>query len=685
MKKKVIIPSICFAVLSTPAFEKVMLAAQPEAPANEVTSASTKTEYAEVDSEASLNVYSSPSADSSVLAKIDNGSEVVVYDEVDGWAKVMVDGQEGYVRAAFLVDVPSGQIDLTLAVPEPEIRYVNVKEGSNLNLREGASTETAIIGKLPRGTAVTVYSEQDGWAKVNVNGKEGYVCTDYLTDQQMGPGVSPAETGLAITSAPENTVQYNYSAQTTVKYVNVNPGSNLHLRQGPSTSTAILDKLPRGTQLTVYSEENGWAKVKVNGKEGYVSTQYVSSTKPASGVQEAQAVTKYVNVNPGSRLNLRANPGTSSAIIDQLPRGAKVTVYSEANGWAKVKANGKEGYMSTKYLSSSQPSAASNTQQIATKYVNVNPGSRLNLRSVPSTSGTILTQLPRGTKVTVYSENNGWAKVTANGYTGYVSTTYLSNQQVEQVSNPKMPSRGVVKPENIKTVYQNYDISLDRMAQIQMSAKPQKLTASGWVHAGTGDVRYYLNPSNFVNAPAESLQFLKLSASAKLNANEVNAKILAGKGILEGKAEAFIEAGKKYGVNEIYLIAHALLETGNGSSALANGIQINGKTVYNMYGIGASDGNTGTNGAQRAYEEGWFTPEDAIIGGAKFIAQKYIYAGQDTLYEMRWNPAAAANNGTATHQYATDIQWAVKQAKIIYKYAQLLENYEFVLEVPKYQ
>lgn len=232
MKKKVIIPSICFAVLSTPAFEKVMLAAQPEAPANEVTSASTKTEYAEVDSEASLNVYSSPSADSSVLAKIDNGSEVVVYDEVDGWAKVMVDGQEGYVRAAFLVDVPSGQIDLTLAVPEPEIRYVNVKEGSNLNLREGASTETAIIGKLPRGTAVTVYSEQDGWAKVNVNGKEGYVCTDYLTDQQMGPGVSPAETGLAITSAPENTVQYNYSAQTTVKYVNVNPGSNLHLRQG---------------------------------------------------------------------------------------------------------------------------------------------------------------------------------------------------------------------------------------------------------------------------------------------------------------------------------------------------------------------------------------------------------------------------------------------------------------------
>ena len=40
----------------------------------------------------------------------------------------------------------------------------------------------------------------------------------------------------------------------------------------------------------------------------------------------------------------------------KLTDGIEVTVDSEANGWAKVKANGKEGYVSAKYLTASAPS-----------------------------------------------------------------------------------------------------------------------------------------------------------------------------------------------------------------------------------------------------------------------------------------------------------------------------------------
>lgn len=684
MKKKVIIPSICFAVLSTPAFEKVIHAAQPEAPVKEVAPASTKTEYADITPHASLNVHSSPSVDSPVIAKIANGTEVMVYSEEDGWAKVEVNGKEGYVKADYLAATPVGYEVQKKAPAEAVTKYVNVNEGSNLNLREGASADTAIIGKLPKGTSVTVLHEEDGWAKVKVNGKEGYVSSKYLVaGSAAGKGSSPAETGLAKTNAPQTTVQNSHAAQTSTKYVNVDPGSYLNLREGASTSSSSVGKLARGTEVTVYSEENGWAKVRAAGKEGYVSSKYLTVSNPASTAQKAQAVTKYVSVDPGSRLILRQQPSTSAAELDRLANGSKVTVYSEANGWAKVKANGKDGYVSSQFLSSSQPS--STTVQNTTKYVDVNSGSSLNMRSGPSTSSSVISKLSDGTKVTVHSEANGWAKVTANGKTGYVSTKYLSNtQQVEKKAGA--PAQKVPTPSlngNIKTVYQNYNISFDRFAQIQMSANPKKKSA-GWVNATSGDVRYFLNPSNFLNSSSESLQFLKLSASANLNANEVNAKILAGKGILEGKASAFIEAGKKYGINEIYLIAHALLETGNGSSTLAKGVQVNGKTVYNMYGIGASDGNSGTNGAQRAYQEGWFSPEAAIMGGAEFIAQKYIYAGQDTLYEMRWNPGAAASRGVATHQYATDVAWAVKQARIIYKYSSMINTYDFTLEIPRF-
>ena len=65
-----------------------------------------------------------------------------------------------------------------------------------------------------------------------------------------------------------------------------------------------------------------------------------------------------------------------------------------------------------------------------------------------------------------------------------------------------------------------------------------------------------------------------MSHPAGLNPKEVNQKVLNNHGTLTGKAQAFIDAGKEFNLNEAYLISHALLETGNGKSILALGIPV---------------------------------------------------------------------------------------------------------------
>jgi len=218
-----------------------------------------------------------------------------------------------------------------------------------------------------------------------------------------------------------------------------------------------------------------------------------------------------------------------------------------------------------------------------------------------------------------------------------------------------------------------------------------RLTYNTWVNASPGDIKYYLNPENFMNDEKQKLQFLLLSASANLNEAEVNEKILNGKGIFTGKANSFIEAGKQFGINEIYLISHAMLETGNGTSELATGITVTSvdgkavtpKTVYNMYGIAAYDDSPNKSGSEYAYKQGWTTPEKAIIGGAEFIGKNYINNAtyqQDTLYKMRWN---SSNPGV--HQYATDIGWASKQVNRMKSLYDLLDSYEMYFEVPIYK
>ncbi|MEC1525882.1 glucosaminidase domain-containing protein [Neobacillus niacini] len=201
--------------------------------------------------------------------------------------------------------------------------------------------------------------------------------------------------------------------------------------------------------------------------------------------------------------------------------------------------------------------------------------------------------------------------------------------------------------------------------------------------AKPADVEYYLNPNNFPSTSNQYFQFLKLSKPANIDVNEVNTKILnSTKGSLSGTAAAFAEAARLYNVNEIYLIAHALHETGNGQSSLAKGVQYNGRTVYNMYGYNAFDSCARDCGAKKAYDEGWFTPEAAIIGGAKLIGSGYIYNPtfqQDTLYKMRWNPIQT------WHQYATDIGWAAKQITNMYNLYQLIDNYTLYFDLPVYE
>jgi len=223
-----------------------------------------------------------------------------------------------------------------------------------------------------------------------------------------------------------------------------------------------------------------------------------------------------------------------------------------------------------------------------------------------------------------------------------------------------------------------------------------EVSLGDWRNAKQSDYAPYIDPSN-----NDIFQHLVLTSSAGVSASQLN-KLLAGKGTLDGTGELFIEAGLMHSVNEIYLLSHALLETGHGTSPLSKGIEVgenskgepevvtasnkskltNIKTTYNMFGIGAVDSDPDRKGAIRAYKEKWYTPKAAILGGAKFIGEGYIHNkyNQNTLYKMRWNPA---NPGYP--QYATDMGWAVKQLPNIKSLYEQLEDPILHFDVVSYK
>jgi len=235
--------------------------------------------------------------------------------------------------------------------------------------------------------------------------------------------------------------------------------------------------------------------------------------------------------------------------------------------------------------------------------------------------------------------------------------------------------------DNSKNITQ-YNYSLDQMVDIQLNNGQPLMESNGsWVNADRNSVRNYVNPEKFKDSYG-MYQFLRLDYIDGITANDLN-KILSGKGVLEGKGSQFLSAAKANNVNPIYLVSHALLETGNGYSKLANGIEVNGKIVYNLFGIGAYDANANYYGSQYAYREGWTSVDEAIYGGAQWISNDYINNSkyrQNTLYKMRWNPASPAN-----HQYATDVRWAYNQVYNIKRLTDMAADPSLKFDIPKYK
>ncbi len=267
-----------------------------------------------------------------------------------------------------------------------------------------------------------------------------------------------------------------------------------------------------------------------------------------------------------------------------------------------------------------------------------------------------------------------------NGQTWYYGK--LSNGKLAWIKSTDL-AKELIK-------YNQTGMTLNQVAQIQagLQYKPQVQRVPGkWTDANFNDVKHAMDTKRLAQDPALKYQFLRLDQPQNISIDKIN-QFLKGKGVLENQGAAFNKAAQMYGISEVYLISHALLETGNGTSQLAKGADVvNNKVVtnsstkyHNVFGIAAYDSDPLREGIKYAKQAGWDTVSKAIVGGAKFIGNSYVKAGQNTLYKMRWNPAHPG-----THQYATDVDWANINAKIIKGYYDKIGEVGKYFDIPQYK
>ena len=635
----------------------------------------------------SLNVRSGPSTSYTVVTTVKKNDKVNILQSSNGWYKIETSsGKQGWVSSSYISASNSNTNNSTNNNTQSNIAIVNT---DGLNFRNGAGTSYSIIKVLNKGEKVEVISESNGWSKVKHDSRLGYVASQYIDKATT-----------------------NY----TIKEVNTD---GLNVRTGPSTSYATIGKLNKGTRVEVISESAGWSKINYNNKTAYVSSGYLKAvststpdTKPEDTTQQYKE-TKVVNTDG---LNVRKGPSTSYESIGKIDKGTSVEVISESDGWSKINYKNTTAYVATRYLDKKTTNTEDTTQQY--KEIKVVNTDGLNVRKGPSTSYESIGKIDKGTSVEVISESDGWSKINYKNTTAYVATRYLdkisSNEQVPPVvggESTENVSGATIYYKALNYTLQNHvdaqykkaleggnviSSSISRMSEELTTSMPQ---SRAFVTASKADLEYYLNPKNFTNSDKGMMQFLRLDTyKGGITESELNSylnslpKVNGKNTVFYNQGKAFINAAQKYDIDLVYLVSHAMWETGYGKSVLAQGQTITsykGKpldkpvTVYNFFGIGAIDKSANVSGAEASYSNGWTSIEKTIEGSAKWISANYINSSkynQNTIYKMKFN------YDYIWHQYATDVNWSNGISGIMNNIISMYDtasNLEF--EVPDYK
>lgn len=128
---------------------------------------------------------------------------------------------------------------------EASVAVKNESKANVVNVREAAGLDSNIIGGINTSKAYEVIENNNGWLKINFDGKEAFVCGDLFDITEKAKVVSPA-----------------------------------NFRKADNLDSEIYQVLQEGNVVEVKAvANNGFVKVSFEGKEGYVCSNLLDLSK----------------------------------------------------------------------------------------------------------------------------------------------------------------------------------------------------------------------------------------------------------------------------------------------------------------------------------------------------------------------------------------------------------------------
>lgn len=255
------------------------------------------------------NLRETADENAKILEQLSINDEVEVIEKTGNWYKIKAKGITGYLRQDLITvneqveqsnttnnetvennetetpvenneveteqpteNTESNQVEQKVEEKDIELGKQKIAEDTKLKIVPVINATDTI--EVKKDEEVNVIEVINGWVCVEAKATKGWIRKEKIQKEQ------PAQTTQEQTGPTETaeTTQPVEQPQTVIKTLYVN-STSINLRKEANTSSEILANLPVNTSVDVLAEADGWSQVRVNGKEGYISSSLLSTRK----------------------------------------------------------------------------------------------------------------------------------------------------------------------------------------------------------------------------------------------------------------------------------------------------------------------------------------------------------------------------------------------------------------------
>jgi N-acetylmuramoyl-L-alanine amidase len=280
-----------------------------------------------------LRVRNGPGLNFQTIGHLNNGGQVSVLERNENWTKISSGEMNGWISSEFII-VENGQASNQNAETKPSYRPTAIVTVDSLNVRNAASLQSKVIGRLQKGERIEIISSTKEWVEFSFEGQTAWISSQFV-EIDLNPNNQP-NTDNKITVPP-----------TPNGIVGTVTANALNVRSKGDLTSKIVGSIMKGNTFTILEEKNNWSKIEYSPKKyGWVNTWYLEKTIPKSDPSQSQDVKESFITILYDGTNIRKGSSVQTPVVIRANEGDQYAVKSIKGDWYEILLeNGKTAYI----------------------------------------------------------------------------------------------------------------------------------------------------------------------------------------------------------------------------------------------------------------------------------------------------------------------------------------------------